>query len=246
MWSACLFRALFFLAHSIYTVFEYIHGAVDSVINALVAVCHEVLSPTEKNKQLQRELEKVNKTPVHLTVLLGHEEPSLKDLANLVLWCLATRISFISFYDYKGTLKKKEEEFRYEVDKKKSKADHVIWHSSLHSTYKNGFIGKKIHVKVLTEEDSKNSVASLTREISLGKDREFGIESVSHSLRKQFEFPDPDLGLVCGKTFSLYSYPPWQVRVTEFFTVKSVRSITFSSFVEDLVRYSNCDQRLGK
>lgn len=39
---------------------------------------------------------------MHLTVLLGTEQPSFKDLANLVIWSLATGISFISFYDHQG------------------------------------------------------------------------------------------------------------------------------------------------
>lgn len=97
-----MFRALYLFVHSVYTIFEYVRNALHFVINAIVSICHEVLPASEKHKQIKSELNKIIKTPAHLTVLVGHEEPSLKDLANLILWCLATQISFISFYDYKG------------------------------------------------------------------------------------------------------------------------------------------------
>lgn len=132
------------------------------------------------------------------------------------------------------------------MDRRKSRDDHVIWHSNLHSTYKNGFVGKKVHVKIITEEDGKKSVVDLAKAISLTKNKEFSVERISEGLRKYYEFPDPDLGMVCGETLSFYSYPPWQIRVTEFFTIKSLHNITFSSFIEELIKYSKCEQRLGK
>lgn len=50
-----------------------------------------------------KDLKKLGKMPVHLTILLGKdEEPSLKDLSNMVLWSLFTGITFISFYDSNG------------------------------------------------------------------------------------------------------------------------------------------------
>lgn len=60
-----------------------------------------ILDKTYIYKEISQ-LQKLEKLPVHLTVLLGTEEPSLKDLANLIVWSLTTRISFISFYDSKG------------------------------------------------------------------------------------------------------------------------------------------------
>ncbi|KAJ8965012.1 hypothetical protein NQ314_004410 [Rhamnusium bicolor] len=245
MWSINFYRAFYLVFHCAYTIFEYIHTALKYINHKIVDFGHEFLPTTEKNNCIQNQLNKI-RTPVHLTVLLGHEEPCYKDLVNLILWCMATRISFISFYDHKGILKKNEQEFQYELDQRNLKEDHVIWHSHSDSTYKNGFIGKKIHVKIITEEDGRNSVVNLTKNLSLTKNRDFSLDNISESLRKQFEFPNPDLGLVCGETFNLYNYPPWQISVTEFLTIKSLRNITFSSFIEQLVRYSKCEQRLGK
>lgn len=101
-------------------------------------------------------------------------------------------------------------------------------------------------MKIITEEDGKKSVVDLTKAFSITKNREFSVESISEGLRKSYEFPDPDLGLVCGKTLSCYNYPPWQMRVTEFFTIKSLHNITLSSFAEELMKYSKCEQRFGK
>lgn len=45
---------------------------------------------------------RLNKTPQHLTVILGTEEPNFGDLINLIVWCTASGIPFVSFYDHNG------------------------------------------------------------------------------------------------------------------------------------------------
>lgn len=49
------------------------------------------------------QVRKFDKVPVHLTILLGDEEPSVKDLSNIILWSLLSGISFISFFDNQGS-----------------------------------------------------------------------------------------------------------------------------------------------
>ncbi|KAJ8985079.1 hypothetical protein NQ317_019763 [Molorchus minor] len=243
---AIIYKALYVLVHWAFTIFEQVSGTLDYVTNKIVGFCHEFLFISERNSYLPKRITRIRKIPAHLTVILGSEQPSYKDLANLVIWCLATRINFISFYDHKGLLKKNEDELQYEISKRKLKEDHVIWHKGSESTYKNGFIGRKVHVKIVSEEDGKDSVVNLTKKLSQTKNINFNIEDISEQLQKQYEFPEPDLGFVCGKTFSLYNYPPWQIRVTEFLSIGSHRDITFSFFLNMLDQYGKCEQRWGK
>lgn len=63
---------------------------------------------------------------------------------------------------------------------------------------------------------------------------------------KQYEFPEPEMGLVCGKIFSFCGYPPWQIRLTEFIKIGSLKEVTLSVFVDQLVKFGKCEQRLGK
>nr|XP_020467177.1 dehydrodolichyl diphosphate synthase complex subunit NUS1 isoform X2 [Monopterus albus] len=42
------------------------------------------------------------KLPVHIGLLIAEEEPSYTDIANLVVWCMAVGISYVSVYDNHG------------------------------------------------------------------------------------------------------------------------------------------------
>lgn len=46
----------------------------------------------------------LEKLPVHIGLLVAEEEPSYTDIANLVVWCMAVGISYVSVYDNQGKL----------------------------------------------------------------------------------------------------------------------------------------------
>lgn len=101
MSSGLIYRALYVLVHSIFTVYEWIFDALIEIGDVIVDFCHE-FSNSQRTNYLKSEIARKNKIPKHLTVLLGKEEPSYKNLANIVGWCLVNRIVFLSFYDYEG------------------------------------------------------------------------------------------------------------------------------------------------
>ncbi|KAJ3621647.1 hypothetical protein MTP99_003761 [Tenebrio molitor] len=153
--AAVIYRMFYSILHLVFTIYESVESMYRSLKIKLLELRHEFkINKTEK-------LVKIEKIPRHLTVLLGTEEPSPKDLANLILWCLAARITFVSFYDHKGELKKKEEKLRLLVEGMKIASDHVIWHSDPDSAPKNGYTGRKIHVKVLSRDDGRGGVVNI-------------------------------------------------------------------------------------
>lgn len=44
----------------------------------------------------------LEKLPVHIGLLVAEEELSYTDIANLVVWCMAVGISYVSVYDNHG------------------------------------------------------------------------------------------------------------------------------------------------
>lgn len=139
-----------------------------------------------------------------------------------------------------------ESELQLAVKDKIKEGQHVIWHGESHK-YKNGYSGMKVHVKILTENDGRFNVVNTAKVLACSeKIQDINVESIDSCLREQFEFPDPDLGVYCGKIFSLYAYPPWQIRVTEFLSVRTHHDVSAECFVGLLRRYNKCEQRLGK
>lgn len=104
-----------------------------------------------------------------------------------------------------------------------------------------------MHVRIFVQEDGRDNIVKLTKALAMNTTiHNINITHVDKCLRKYYEFPDPDLGIYCGKTFSLFGYPPWQIRVTEFLNIKSHHNINVYDFIELLQRYSKREQRLGK
>lgn len=122
---------------------------------------------------------------------------------------------------------------------------YVIWHGESHK-YKNGYVGEKVHVKILTESDGRVNIVNVGKQLASTESVKFDIDYINCCLRKQYEFPDPDLGVYCGTILNLYGYPPWQIRVTEFLNIRTRHKITVKCFIELLQRYCKCEQRLGK
>lgn len=254
-----IYVIFYVILHTLFAIFDFVYDQWFHLKRKLTD--HEVTGKRSL-KYVAEEARKFDKIPTHLTLLLGHETHSINDLTNLILWSLTAGISFVSIYDCKGTcqlkgqgqslllfvlgqLKKRESELQLAVSDKIKDGQHVIWHGESH-TYKNGYSGAKVHVKILTESDGRMNVVNTAKMLANSDLEDIYMDSIDCCLRKQFEFPDPDLGVYCGVNFSLYSYPPWQIRVTEFFNVRTHRHVTAKCFLDLLRRYNKCEQRLGK
>lgn len=102
MFHTNILKVLYVIVHCLYTSFHLFYEYLSHVNVNLKTLFYEFLSETNKAKYLQSCLQKVSRKPKHLTVVLGEEETKLKDIAKLIIWCITTQISFISFYDHKG------------------------------------------------------------------------------------------------------------------------------------------------
>lgn len=101
MTSQPLYRALYLLVHTLFAVYKWLSRILDDVGSVFVGFCHE-FGASQRINHLKNEIARSGKVPKHLTVLLGQEQPSYEDLANVVHWCITNRIVFLSFYDYRG------------------------------------------------------------------------------------------------------------------------------------------------
>lgn len=137
-------------------------------------------------------------------------------------------------------------EFEEEVRKRTGNLQ-IVWHKDRVAP-KNGFSNFALHVKVLSEDDGKKSIVNLSRKLSKSdKIEDCTIEDIDKHLQEDFQFPEPDLALHCGRfSLKLNNYSPWHLRLTEFLPIGSVKDITFSTFQACLNRFSKCQQRVGK
>lgn len=210
---------------------------------------------------ISRHIKLFDKAPSHLVVIVGNESISYRDLANIAVWCIAAGISFISFYDHHGNLKKNETElFKALSEVTKGHLENIVWGKNTKTCglikkngTKNGVISmQKLHVNIFSLSDGKGTLVQLTRSICQTaisgqiKSADINQNIIDTKLQAEMDIPDPELAIICGDVCSTYGFLPWQIRVTEFLQLQSHHNIQVKDFLLLLMRYGKCVQRFGK
>lgn len=94
------FRVILIFLHFTYSVIQY----VDIAQTFLMRNFKTLLPFREKNSQrlIMDCVVNLEKSPSHLVIILGTEKISLQDFNNLITWCSAANIQFVTFYDCYG------------------------------------------------------------------------------------------------------------------------------------------------
>lgn len=199
----------------------------------------------------------LEKLPVHVGLLVAEEEPSYSDIANLVVWCMAVGISYVSVYDNHGIFRKNnsrllEEILRQQqnllgVDGSKYSVEFLSNGSDKHNV-----VSCRPTVKVLSPEDGKQSIVQAAQQICRSvENKERSSKDISVSmldvlLRESKNLPDPELVLKFGPVNSTLGFLPWHIRLTEFISLPSHRDVSYDDVLDALQRYASCQQRLGQ
>lgn len=120
----------------------------------------------------------------------------------------------------------------------------------------NGYDGQLRFVDV---RDGKEKIVSAVKELVQEKlavdnnnsssSEEFTLTHPSvltNKLREEFEFPDPDMGIICSSIYNVYGYPPWEIRYTEFVLLPDLQDVNIRNFRECLAVFNKKEQRKGK
>ncbi|GLV31445.1 Transport and Golgi organization 14 [Carabus blaptoides fortunei] len=201
--------------------------------------------------QINVAIKKLDKIPHHIVVVLGTETPSYRDLANIVVWCVAAGIPYISFYDHSGLLKRTKSELYHAVVQ--ASLSTSSWNRTLTgnvlpaaaASKKNGVSAPLVHINVLSLSDGRGTLADLTRECvtSNVNSMKIAVDFLDEKLKKHLNHaPDPEMALCCGRVCSTYGVLPWQVRNTEFINIKTHHNIIVVIYIHNIRKYTNTFQ----
>ena len=96
-----LFRIAWTFLHLLVSTVEFIEYASLIIRKKLENILYRFNQENELGT-ISKHLKVIDKIPSHLVIIIGNESISYKDLANIIVWCIAAGISFLSFYDHKG------------------------------------------------------------------------------------------------------------------------------------------------
>lgn len=201
----------------------------------------------------------LEKLPFHLGLLISEEEPSYTDIANLVVWCMAVGISYVSVYDNQGVFRRNNSRLQEEIFRQQQ--DFLGVEGSKYSVeFLSAGTDKHDHqvlhcqpvVQVLSEDDGKQSIVRaaqrLCREVEQKQrsSSDISVALLDSTLRESKNIPDPDLVLKFGPVDSTLGFLPWQIRLTEFIALPSHIDVSYEDFLGALQRFASCEQRVGK
>ncbi|XP_071370714.1 dehydrodolichyl diphosphate synthase complex subunit nus1 [Centroberyx affinis] len=201
----------------------------------------------------------LEKLPVHIGLLVAEEEPSYTDIANLVVWCMAVGISYVSVYDNHGIFRKNNSRLLEEIVRQQQdllglevSKYNVEFLSNGNDKHQHHVLSCRPVVKVLSPEDGKQSIVQAAQQLCRSvenKERSFkdiNVSMLDTLLRESKNIPDPELVVKFGPVDSTLGFLPWHIRLTEFISLPSHIDVSYEDLLGALQQYATCQQRLGK
>jgi undecaprenyl pyrophosphate synthase len=180
-------------------------------------------------------------------------------------------LAYISYF-FLGILKEDHLKLYEQVEKRKDPNVNIVWlsqdssykqisKSTLHQNYTNHPSSalhsnqkqNSIVVNFLCERDGKHSIGRLCQQLGYGlqngqikSSKEITIELIDKKLNENLnQLPDPEVAIYFGNVCSTYGLLPWQIRLTEFISIKNQNSLRLKHFLHVLFVYAKCEQRVG-
>lgn len=133
----------------------------------------------------------------------------------------------------------------------KKETDKICWNINTNGThgqivYKNG-LKKELSVNFLSPTDCQLKISEVCRELAANKQIHVDQINIEYLDDKFSEFlhPDPDLAIYFGDVCCTYGLLPWHIRLTEFISISTQKTMTIKTFLHTLFTFSKCEQRFG-
>ncbi|CAL8317139.1 unnamed protein product [Merluccius merluccius] len=218
------------------------------------------LPPGEDEGERDRSRRRVRaeKLPLHVGLLVVEEPPSYTDVANLVVWCMAVGVSYVSVYDNHGVFRKNDTLLLEQIVRQQDRLGldepkyNVGFLSNGNTVHQDQIVPCQPVVKILSPEDGKHSIVQAalhlcrTVEQKERTSKDIDVPMFDALLRESKNIPDPELVVKFGPVDSTLGFLPWHIRLTEIVSLPSHIDVSYEDLLGALQRYATCEQRQGK
>ncbi|SCU81248.1 LAME_0B06194g1_1 [Lachancea meyersii CBS 8951] len=239
-----------------------------------ILVLNLAYSPSNTPQLIRQDVLKLQKLPRRLAAILekkregdvgGGVSGVLNDGSELVAWSVSAGIKHLILYDHDGHLKRNVDDFRNNVSHKLSKfydpsnvprfAVRVPQWNKVYFNTPGAEVGaaKKVAIEIslLSNRDGRETIIDLTRTMAeLCAQNEMKLSDITMKLidseLTQLVGHEPDLLLYFGPSLDLQGFPPWHIRLTEFYWEQDNDQVTYSVFIRGLKKFASCKMNVGK
>ncbi|KAJ8009040.1 hypothetical protein DPEC_G00084710 [Dallia pectoralis] len=193
------------------------------------------------------------KLPLHIGLLIAEEEPRYTDIANLVVWCMAVGISYVSVYDNQGVFRRNSSRLMGEILRQQQELlgpEGSKQHTVDFLNNDPGVPGHQVSwcqsvVNVVSPDDGKLKIVQAARQLCRAVEQkektstDIDVAVLDSLLRESKSPPDPELVLKFGPLESSVGFLPWHIRLTEFISLPSHVDICYEDLHSALQRYAS-------
>ncbi|CCH61754.1 hypothetical protein TBLA_0F02120 [Henningerozyma blattae CBS 6284] len=248
--------------------------AINYMLNKLRLKISDILNTHSHSPQIiKHDIKSLDKKPTRLGAILNKKSISeingginglLNDASELICWTVASEIPTIILYDYNGQLKNHLMELKNEIYVKLTEyfgkgASENIPNYSIKIPHSNKTIyydesnksNSCIEIILLSSIDGKGTIVDLTKTMSqLYHSNDLNINDITVDLVQneltQLVGPEPDLLLIFSPSLDFQDFPPWHLRLTEFYFEQDNDQVTYSTFRNGLRKYAGCKVNIGR
>ena len=231
-------------------------------------------NPSSTPQLIRQDVVRLSKIPKRLAAILevkpvgdvdGGVNGLLNDGSRLVCWTVSAGIKHLMLYDYDGLLQRNVHKFREEIYTKLLKyygptntpkfAVKIPHSNKIYYNYEDENDGTSnkvaIEVSLLSSRDGRETIVDLTKTMAeLCAANELKVSDITMDLvdseLTQLVGPEPDLLLYFGPSLDLQGFPPWHIRLTEFYWEPDNNTVAYSIFIRGLKNYAGAKMNVGK
>ena len=260
------YKVLLLALYVLFGVFRYFQYQYNKMRLRVLGI---VYNSTTTPQLIRQDVLKLSKIPKRLAAILemkpaGEVGGGIKGLQNdaseLVFWTVSAGVKHLMLYDFDGILKKDVDGFRKNITEKLTMyygptnvPKFAIRIPHLNKVVYNSDEDKKvvIEISLLSSRDGKETIVDLTKIMSeLCASDELKLSDISMNLvdteLTQLVGNEPDLLLYFGPTLDLQGFPPWHIRLTEFYWEEDNDQVSYVVFIRGLQKYSDCKVNVGR
>lgn len=264
-----ILMALFFCI-SIYRNVEYVYRRIFLRFLSLAYY------PNKTPQLIRDDVNKLSKIPKRLSCILdlkdekeenGGIDGLISSISEITAWTILAGIPVLSIYEFHGVINDHLPELCRYIQKNLAvyfgteslpvfslKVPHsgtVIYSSSFGSLNSTPPGHIDLEISLLSRVDGKPTIVELTKTMcELASNKELSVEDITINLVDEelveLVGPEPDLLISFGPVLDLEDYPPWHIRLTEFYWEPDNRDTNYAVFIRALRKYSTCKVNLGK
>lgn len=251
-----LYVLVFHILHTLVTLFSWLV----LIFTTQYKKIYTIIWKTPEIRQMIIDAESLKKRPAHLGIVIVENKFCYETLANIITWCLAYRIQYVSIYDRQGVIKRNSTLLSSLLNKQKAVLSEYcdsgitikIGDGSLKNGHTEALKRRRIDVSLLSYQDGRQDIVRAARILAeQALQGTVTLEKITKDvlasyLRTTDSWPDPEIAVKFGRLSSMMGYLPWQIRVTEILSVNTMEGFRYCDFRSLLRRFATIEQRMGK